>query len=171
MGDSRGLDVTLFPDLDAYVKALQGTTVIRKILIANNGIAAVKAIRFLRKWSYEVFGNEREVCPCASCETIACKRCCCIGHCFSIVEPRHTSIDHPAHLSLQHSLIWFVFAPMAVADELVIFCLRFVRRCFLARDASEPRCLVLLQPHLRCASSHVVVVLLLLSNTCELHAR
>ena len=40
---------------------LGGTTVIKKVLIANNGIAAVKAIRFLRKWSYEVFGNEHEV--------------------------------------------------------------------------------------------------------------
>ena len=50
-----------FPSLEAYVERLGGTTVIKKVLIANNGIAAVKAIRFLRKWSYEVFGNEHEV--------------------------------------------------------------------------------------------------------------
>lgn len=59
----------VFENLEAYVKALGGDTVIRKILIANNGIAAVKAIRFLRKWAYEVFGNEKEVL----CEGYACK--------------------------------------------------------------------------------------------------
>ena len=40
------------------------THVIRKVLIANNGIAAVKAIRSIRQWSYDTFGNEREVCVC-----------------------------------------------------------------------------------------------------------
>eukprot|EP00536_Pseudo-nitzschia_multiseries_P005377 jgi/Psemu1/318630/estExt_fgenesh1_pm.C_1000011 len=35
--------------------------VIEKILIANNGVGAVKAIRSMRKWSYEVFGNERAI--------------------------------------------------------------------------------------------------------------
>jgi len=34
---------------------------VRKILIANNGIAAVKAIRSIRRWAYDTFGNEREV--------------------------------------------------------------------------------------------------------------
>ena len=32
-----------------------------QILIANNGIAAVKEIRSIRKWSYETFGAERAV--------------------------------------------------------------------------------------------------------------
>jgi hypothetical protein len=50
-----------FRDLETYVRELQGKRAIKKVLIANNGIAAVKAIRFLRKWSYEVFGNEHEV--------------------------------------------------------------------------------------------------------------
>ena len=40
---------------------------VRKILIANNGIAAVKAIRSIRRWAYDTFGNEREVCLCAFC--------------------------------------------------------------------------------------------------------
>lgn len=44
-----------------FVKANQGHTVISKVLIANNGIAAVKEIRSVRKWSYETFGNERAV--------------------------------------------------------------------------------------------------------------
>ncbi|OAV86600.1 hypothetical protein PTTG_29815 [Puccinia triticina 1-1 BBBD Race 1] len=36
-------------------------TVITKILIANNGIAAVKEIRSVRKWAYETFGRERVI--------------------------------------------------------------------------------------------------------------
>ncbi|GJQ13401.1 hypothetical protein GpartN1_g5192.t1 [Galdieria partita] len=45
--------------IEEYVKLCQGKRVIRKVLIANNGIAAVKAIRSMRKWLYEVFGDER----------------------------------------------------------------------------------------------------------------
>lgn len=44
-----------------FVKAHQGHTVISKVLIANNGIAAVKEIRSVRKWAYETFGNERAI--------------------------------------------------------------------------------------------------------------
>ena len=32
-----------------------------QVLIANNGIAAVKEIRSIRKWAYETFGDERAV--------------------------------------------------------------------------------------------------------------
>ena len=32
-----------------------------KVLIANNGIAAVKEIRSVRKWAYETFGDERAI--------------------------------------------------------------------------------------------------------------
>ena len=32
-----------------------------QVLIANNGIAAVKCIRSVRRWSYEMFKNERAV--------------------------------------------------------------------------------------------------------------
>lgn len=62
-------------DLARYVAARGGKTRIGKVLVANNGIAAVKAIRSIRQWAYEVFGNEREVsfndmgdteCACAS---------------------------------------------------------------------------------------------------------
>jgi hypothetical protein len=35
--------------------------IIEKILISNNAVAAVKAIRSIRKWAYEVFGNERAI--------------------------------------------------------------------------------------------------------------
>ncbi|EGW34547.1 uncharacterized protein SPAPADRAFT_134536 [Spathaspora passalidarum NRRL Y-27907] len=44
-----------------FVKAHQGHTVISKILIANNGIAAVKEIRSVRKWAYETFGDEKAI--------------------------------------------------------------------------------------------------------------
>ncbi|KJA28198.1 hypothetical protein HYPSUDRAFT_129635 [Hypholoma sublateritium FD-334 SS-4] len=44
-----------------FVKTNGGHTVITKVLIANNGIAAVKEIRSIRQWSYETFGREREI--------------------------------------------------------------------------------------------------------------
>ena len=33
----------------------------RSVLVANNGIAAVKFIRSIRSWAYKTFGNERAV--------------------------------------------------------------------------------------------------------------
>ena len=52
-----------FTSVANYVKALGGekSTVITKVLIANNGVAAVKAIRSIRRWAYEVFGDERAI--------------------------------------------------------------------------------------------------------------
>ncbi|KAF0496183.1 acetyl-CoA carboxylase [Gigaspora margarita] len=44
-----------------FVENHNGHTVITKILIANNGIAAVKEIRSVRKWAYETFGDERTI--------------------------------------------------------------------------------------------------------------
>ncbi|KAI9293200.1 acetyl-CoA carboxylase [Neoconidiobolus thromboides FSU 785] len=44
-----------------FVKKNGGHTVITKVLIANNGIGAVKEIRSVRKWAYETFGNERAI--------------------------------------------------------------------------------------------------------------
>ncbi len=34
---------------------------IDKVLIANNGIAAVKCMRSIRKWAYETFGDDRAI--------------------------------------------------------------------------------------------------------------
>ncbi|EDO19481.1 hypothetical protein Kpol_1018p8 [Vanderwaltozyma polyspora DSM 70294] len=48
-------------DLKEFVKSHGGHSIISKVLIANNGIAAVKEIRSVRKWAYETFGNERIV--------------------------------------------------------------------------------------------------------------
>lgn len=63
--------VVNFSSMEEYVKAKQyslylsihnrGKRAIKKLLIANNGIAAVKAIRSIRKWSYETFENDRIV--------------------------------------------------------------------------------------------------------------
>jgi hypothetical protein len=52
-----------FPTVEAFVSELGGSKphVIEKILIANNGVAAVKAIRSIRKWAYDIFGNERAI--------------------------------------------------------------------------------------------------------------
>jgi biotin carboxylase len=36
-------------------------TIHLQVLIANNGIAAVKEIRSVRKWAYETFGDERAI--------------------------------------------------------------------------------------------------------------
>lgn len=42
-----------------FVDLRGGHTVISKILIANNGIAAVKEMRSIRKWAYETFNDEK----------------------------------------------------------------------------------------------------------------
>lgn len=34
---------------------------LRQVLIANNGIAAVKCMRSIRRWAYEMFRNERTI--------------------------------------------------------------------------------------------------------------
>ena len=44
-----------------FVRVSGGHSVITKVLICNNGIAAVKEIRSVRKWAYETFGNERAI--------------------------------------------------------------------------------------------------------------
>jgi len=49
-----------FSTVEEYVEHLGGTRPIKKILIANNGIAAVKAIRSIRRWAFEMFQVGRE---------------------------------------------------------------------------------------------------------------
>eukprot|EP00968_Pinguiococcus_pyrenoidosus_P019369 scaffold2107_cov222-Pinguiococcus_pyrenoidosus.AAC.7 len=44
--------------LAEYVKERGGKRVIRKILIANNGMAATKAILSMRQWAYMTLGDE-----------------------------------------------------------------------------------------------------------------
>ena len=47
--------------VEEYCSALGGTDPIRSILIANNGMAAVKFMFSVRSWAYESFGVERAV--------------------------------------------------------------------------------------------------------------
>jgi hypothetical protein len=53
--------MSFFSSIEEYVAFAGGDHVIKKILIANNGIGAIKAIRSIRRWSFETFGNERQV--------------------------------------------------------------------------------------------------------------
>jgi acetyl-CoA carboxylase/biotin carboxylase 1 len=52
---------SFYKNIDEFVSVHGGDHSIRKILIANNGIGAIKAIRSIRKWAFEVFGDERMV--------------------------------------------------------------------------------------------------------------
>jgi len=47
--------------LDDYVKARGGNRPLRKVLVANNGMAATKAILSMRQWAYMELGDERAV--------------------------------------------------------------------------------------------------------------
>ncbi|CAN8288726.1 unnamed protein product [Cochlearia groenlandica] len=56
--DPTGLRVC---GVDEFCKALGGNRPIRSILIANNGMAAVKFITSVRTWAYETFGDEKAI--------------------------------------------------------------------------------------------------------------
>ena len=45
----------------SYVRERGGTKLIRKIMIANNGMAATKTIMAIRNWAYNTFGDERAI--------------------------------------------------------------------------------------------------------------
>ena len=63
-GTSRGtMPGTMFGSVEEFVAWSGGDHAIKKILIANNGIGAIKAIRSIRRWAFETFGNERTVSP------------------------------------------------------------------------------------------------------------
>ena len=47
--------------VDKFCYALGGKRPIHSILIANNGMAAVKFIRSIRTWAYETFGTEKAI--------------------------------------------------------------------------------------------------------------
>jgi len=50
-----------FASVKDFVTSHGGKHVIEKVLVANNGIAAVKVIRSVRRWAFDVFGNERAI--------------------------------------------------------------------------------------------------------------
>jgi len=45
----------------AYVKSRGGNLAIRKVLIANNGMAATKSILSMRQWAYMELGDDRAI--------------------------------------------------------------------------------------------------------------
>ncbi|KAH8078525.1 acetyl-CoA carboxylase [Aureococcus anophagefferens] len=47
--------------LAEYVKAKGGSRIIRKVLIANNGMAATKSIMSMRRWAYLELGDEKAI--------------------------------------------------------------------------------------------------------------
>jgi len=61
MSSTSSSSSSKFNSIVDYVNKLGGKRAVKRVLIANNGIAAVKAIRSIRRWAYETFGNEREV--------------------------------------------------------------------------------------------------------------
>ncbi|UJR23581.1 hypothetical protein I4U23_026570 [Adineta vaga] len=58
---SVGLRMTNVTTPKELCDLLGGSRVINKILIANNGIAAVKCMRSIRRWSYEMFRQENAI--------------------------------------------------------------------------------------------------------------
>ncbi|KAK4390250.1 Acetyl-CoA carboxylase 1 [Sesamum angolense] len=52
---------SIVPQVDEFCHALGGKRPIHSILIANNGMAAVKFIRSIRTWAYETFGTEKAI--------------------------------------------------------------------------------------------------------------
>ncbi|KAJ1963628.1 acetyl-coenzyme-A carboxylase [Dipsacomyces acuminosporus] len=57
----NNLDTAATSKVRNFVKDHGGHTVITRVLIANNGIAAVKEIRSVRQWAYATFGDERAI--------------------------------------------------------------------------------------------------------------
>lgn len=56
---SAGVDAN--KALEDYVKDRGGSRVIKKVLIANNGMAATKSILSMRQWAYTEFGDENVI--------------------------------------------------------------------------------------------------------------
>jgi acetyl-CoA carboxylase/biotin carboxylase 1 len=59
-GESRG-DQDKFESVQAFIDRVGGDVPIQKVLVANNGIGAVKCIRSMRKWAFGLFGDERKI--------------------------------------------------------------------------------------------------------------
>ena len=48
-------------EVEDFCQSLGGKSPFHNILIANNGMAAVKFMRSIRTWAYETFGTEKEI--------------------------------------------------------------------------------------------------------------
>lgn len=58
---SVGSTVKKIAVVSEFLQQMGGKRVIQRILIANNGMAATKAILSIRQWSYMVLGDERVI--------------------------------------------------------------------------------------------------------------
>ena len=58
---STASESSLGVTVEEYVKSRGGNRVIRKVLIANNGMAATKSILSMRQWAYMEFGDENAI--------------------------------------------------------------------------------------------------------------
>jgi len=47
--------------VDTFVQKMGGKRSLQRILIANNGMAATKAILSMRQWAYMTLGDERAI--------------------------------------------------------------------------------------------------------------
>lgn len=64
-GVTRGVpkhsNVEAYEALDAMVEVMGGDKPVHSVLVANNGLAAVKFMRSVRNWAFKRFGDERVV--------------------------------------------------------------------------------------------------------------
>lgn len=64
-GVTRGVpkhrNVEAYEALDAMVEVMGGDRPVHSVLVANNGLAAVKFMRSVRNWAFKRFGDERVV--------------------------------------------------------------------------------------------------------------
>ena len=54
-----GMTLTPMEQYEKFVHDAGGTKVIKRIVVANNGMAATKFIMSIRNWLFENFGDER----------------------------------------------------------------------------------------------------------------
>ncbi|KAL5475565.1 hypothetical protein EMCRGX_G025395 [Ephydatia muelleri] len=59
--DDQGMKEWTVASPAEFVQTFGGKRAIEKILVANNGIGAVKFIRSVRRWSYEIFGSDQAI--------------------------------------------------------------------------------------------------------------
>ncbi|ERM94222.1 hypothetical protein AMTR_s00010p00206450 [Amborella trichopoda] len=60
-GKTQVRHAAALPLIDEFCSALGGKRPIHSVLIANNGMAAVKFMRSVRTWAYETFGTEKAI--------------------------------------------------------------------------------------------------------------
>ena len=62
VGALEAMESVKWDSLEAYVQSHEGMRVISRILIANNGIAAVKCMQSMRRWEYGELGIKNALC-------------------------------------------------------------------------------------------------------------